>query len=108
MKIIPLPKGQQKGLHGPVVCVPSNGLYFILIQLTVQLMQLTRLSLQLIQLIELTVQLMQLTQPSLQLIKLIQLTVQLIKLNELIVQIMQLTQLILQLISAYNLSNLSN
>ncbi|MEW8547541.1 MAG: DUF6570 domain-containing protein [Candidatus Thiodiazotropha sp.] len=24
MKIIPLPKGQQKGLHGPVVCVPSN------------------------------------------------------------------------------------
>ena len=24
MKIIPLPKGQQKGLHGPVVCVPSD------------------------------------------------------------------------------------
>ena len=24
MKIVPLPKGQQKGLHGPVVCVPSN------------------------------------------------------------------------------------
>ena len=24
MKIIPLPKGLQKGLHGPVVCVPSN------------------------------------------------------------------------------------
>lgn len=24
MKILPLPKGQQKGIHGPVVCVPSN------------------------------------------------------------------------------------
>lgn len=24
MKILPLPKGQQKGVHGPIVCVPSN------------------------------------------------------------------------------------
>lgn len=24
MKILPLPKGQQKGIHGPVVCVPSD------------------------------------------------------------------------------------
>lgn len=24
MKIITLPRGQQKGLHGPIVCVPSS------------------------------------------------------------------------------------
>lgn len=24
MKILGLPKGGQKGVHGPVVCVPSN------------------------------------------------------------------------------------